>query len=304
MPERTLIFIGVVSVAIAVIAAVTVYYQMSAAKANQNNVIYPFSASIQPGNPTVSVINSKGTSQIDCSSIGGKINIIGAWTEVIDPYGTCTGSSVNSLNLTCGIPNSKVSCSQDSDCGTGMSCTGGICLPALCPLSNGSNYDFDNTKCSCGGNYCPTTPGKPCSQPSDCDSSGTMMYCDTNSNTCRVNPGQVCMAPDQYQGKFCSLYPLCSNVDKNVTKNVSNIICEPGSKSKCRPRDSSAYLAAKCDGQTTCNITFDPTNSDSGFGPSPCVPNINSNNLPITPGQGGSYTQGYYVHGIYTCVTK
>jgi hypothetical protein len=116
------------------------------------------------------------------------------------------------------------------------------------------------------------------------------------------------MAPDPYSGQFCAIYPLCSNVNKNVENNVVNSVCDPITDTNiCRPRDASAYLADKCDGKTTCQITFNPEDVTSGFGTRPCngsvsISSANYTMLPNMPAGGGNYSQGYYVHGIYSCV--
>lgn len=305
-------------VAIVVVSVAIFFIERSNINLNQKNIIYPFSASIKPGQTNVQLLNSLGTSQIDCSSVGGKINIIGAWSEVIDPYGTCTGTSAGALNLTCGLKGPKLACKADSDCGPGMSCAGGICVPATCPVKNDGSMTFDSNSCSCGGNYCPVQPGKPCTTVKDCNDTGTLMYCDTSTGTgtCAVNPGQTCMAPDPFSGQYCALYPLCSNMKlSSKPGNLENSVCGPDNKNinggiGCRPRDASAYLAGLCDGQSTCNLTFDPTQQLSGFGTIPCDMSVTPpppgggglyNDLPMIPGQGGNYNQGYYVHGIYTC---
>lgn len=310
-------------VAIVVVSIAVYLIERSNTNLNKKNIIYPFSAAIKPGSNSIQLLNSMGTSQIDCSAQGGKINIIGAWTEVIDAYGACTGSSSGALNLTCGLSGPKIACKADADCGPGMSCAGGVCVPAQCPASTDKTKPFDNTKCSCGGNYCPVQPGKSCttktpgSGPSaNCNDPGTLMYCDTSSSNngttgvCVVNPGQTCMAPDPFVGQYCALYPLCSNVKLSSDgKSLVNTVCDPNSAMGCRPRDASAYLSGLCDGQTTCNVNFNPTSIASGFGPMPCrgisssvIPGSEDySNLPLIPGQGGTYNQGYYVHGIYTC---
>src|SRR5437879_582387 len=213
----------------------------------QRNIIYPFSATIQPGNTSVILQNSTGGSQIDCSAVGGTINIIGAWSEVIDNYNSCTGNAMPSLNLTCGIPSSsKVGCKTDTDCGPGMGCSGGICKPSSCPLTS-STGAFDSSQCSCGGTYCPIQPGVPCKPGTDkCnDLNGTLMTCVAASNSslggvCAVNPDQTCFAPDQYKGQFCAIYPLCSNVNITDNTNVVNSICDPNSTNTCRHRYASA----------------------------------------------------------------
>lgn len=297
-----------------ILAVVTFLRQKSNSITNTNNILMPFSAEIKPGETAVFLKNSLGGPQIDCSANGGKINIVGSWVEVVDPFGSCTGNSADVLNLSCGLKSKNVHCNVDSDCGPGMSCAGGVCNPSKCELTSlidpkdGLPGHFDPTKCSCGGNYCPIQPGTACdpSNSASCNDNGSVMFCNPATKTCEVNPGQNCMAPDQYTGKVCAIYPLCSKVDTSLagnTKNVINNTCSPTSKNLCRPRDNSAYLAAKCDGQTTCNVLFNPSDPNSGFGPAPCrIKNTDVTSLPITPGQGGNYSQGYYVHGLYTCI--
>jgi hypothetical protein len=305
-----LVTVSVLAVGVVSAIIIVFLFQKSNSNANLNNVLIPFSATIQPGDNTVFLKNSAGNPQIDCSNVGGKINIVGAWTETIDPYGTCTGTSADVLNLSCGIKGAKVPCKQDADCGAGMSCAGGICVPSICNLDNpgGNNGKFTSSNCACGGTYCPIQPGTVCdpNNANSCnDPTGSIVQClplgSSSSYTCQVNAGQNCMAPDPYTGQFCASYPLCSNVDKSNTKSVVNTVCNPSSPANCRPRDSSAYLAAKCDGKSACALLFDPNDPLSGFGPKPCDTR-NTSQLPITPGQSGNYSQGYYVHGLYTCI--
>lgn len=326
-----IILICILIVAIIVMVVTTFFYQRSNTYAAQQNTLYPFSSVIQPGQSTSTLLNAAGTSQIDCSSVGGKVNIVASWTETIDPFNTCVsspltpspGTSTGSLNLTCGLKGPKIPCKQDGDCGTGMMCSGGICSPSVCPLSApGPNVlpgSFDPTKCSCGGNYCPIRPGTPCKGLDDVtscnDKNGTIMSCQQTGTSpanyqCVVNEGSTCTAPDQYTGQFCSSYPLCSHVSTVVNgtntplQSVVNNMCN--AQGVCRPRDSSAYLASLCDGTTTCNVIFDPSSNQSGFGPMPCAGNlpgsIGYNDLPVIPGSNGNYSQGYYVHGLYTCI--
>lgn len=323
MLNWTLTTIVVLVIALIVVVVLIFIYQRNNGLKNQHNILYPFSASIQPGNSTVILQNASGGSQIDCTKVGGTINIVGAWSEIIDPMSSCSNSSIAALNLTCGLPSStKVGCKQDADCGPGMTCAGGLCKPASCALDSTGTGTFDSSKCSCGGNYCPIQPGSSCIPGSKnvCnDPTGVLMTCITSGNSttgkCTVNPGQSCMAPDQYKGQFCAVYPLCSNVVKldvnnKIPTSVVNTVCDPNNTvttSICRPRDASAYLAAKCDGQATCSLQYDPENVNSGFGTRPCDASVKMgsslyNKLPNTPAGSGTYTQGYYVHGIYTCI--
>lgn len=303
-----MIVVSVLAVGAVIITVLTFLYQKSNSNVNLNNTLYPFSAVVQPGSNTVFLKNAAGNPQIDCSAVGGKINIVGAWSEVIDPYGTCSNVSADVLNLSCGIRSAKVPCKQDADCGSGMSCTGGMCTPSSCPLDTPKTGKFTSSNCSCGGSYCTIQPGTVCKTASDCnDPTNSIMYCtgtNGSTGTCQVNPGQNCMAPDPYAGQFCASYPLCSNTDTSQgakTSNITNKVCGPNSQAGCRPRDASAYLASKCDGKDICPLLFDPTDPNSGFGPAPCDTRSN-NQLPITPGQNGNFSQGYYVHGLYTCI--
>lgn len=110
--------------------------------------------------------------------------------------------------------------------------------------------------------------------------------------------------------------------DASICKNgpsFKNQMCNSSSAGYkgCRTRDVSAYFAQKCkeSNSNKCELTIDTT-KDKWFGPYPC----NSfpgdqiyDNLPISEGWSGgkshggstpspaSETQGYYVHGIYTC---
>jgi len=304
------IVISVLIAGAATLVVLTYLYQQTNSNANLNNTLYPFSAVVQPNNNTVFLKNAAGNPQIDCSSVGGKINIVGAWSEVIDPYSSCSSASADVLNLSCGIKSAKIPCKQDADCGSGMSCTGGMCTPSSCPLDNPGKNDgkFTSSNCSCGGTYCTIQPGTTCKTQADCnDPTNSIMYCTATNGgtgTCQVNAGQNCMAPDSYSGQFCASYPLCSNSDRSKgskTTSVVNTVCNPNGNAGCRPRDSSAYLAGKCDGKNTCPLLFDPTDPNSGFGPAPCDTR-NMGQLPITPGQNGNYSQGYYVHGLYTCI--
>ena len=304
MDKWVLIVTIILTVALVIVIVLTILYQKQNGDGNRRNILYPFSATIKPGQNTVLVTNSLGKSQIDCSAVGGKVNIVGAWVEVTDPNSQCTGSSPDILNVSCGLKGKKgVPCKQDGDCGAGMTCAGGLCAPSQCPLTPNGKGTFDSAKCSCGGNYCLIQPGSPCdpNDPNVCsDPNGTIMRCvpSPNGSVCQVNPGQTCMAPDPFHGKFCAMYPLCSNVDRSNKTNVVNSTCSPSGS--CRPRDASAYLAGMCDGQVSCNVLFDPSNPKSGLGPAPCD-KVNISTLPISSG-GGSYNQGYVVHGIYSCV--
>jgi len=314
---ETWAIILIVILALAIVAMVVVVYleENKNIKANQKNILYPFTANVSDDG-TVTLINSTNQPQIDCSLAsgknGGKINIVGSFTDVIDPYGECSPKSTSVIDLTCGIPGSKVPCKDAGDCGPGMKCEGSTCKPGTAKLLDKGLIDTHNSEC--GGNYCPVQPGTPCDPTKDgqCfqDAKDPIMNCvptekDSKKGTCEVVPGKSCMGVNT-KHNTCAVFPLCSNVDFKNSSTVLNRTCAYNNKdTRCRPRDSSAYLANHCDGKTTCDAKFDLTSKDSKFGPLPCSINVKSQTypkLPLIPGQGGNYIQGYYVHGLYTCI--
>lgn len=146
------------------------------------------------------------------------------------------------------------------------------------------------------------------------------------TGTCTVDPNLgSCMAckPGNLKEELsatnpgvCVQAPLCIGLDEKY----NNMTCKPGGKFNCKPRDASAYVAQVCNGLQDCTfhnqgVPLDP----NVFGPYPCEitpTDIEYSSLPIVSGWNGmnsadpntgkvhrgSYNQGYYVHGIYTCV--
>lgn len=298
-----------------------IYLLVSQSSQNQKKDIsknlLPFSVTYNSFNPSdqsskpKSVVNSSGNPQIRCPP-GYKVNIVGAFSQVVDPYGECTGSASQALRSTCGDTTdqtSGVSCQSNSDCNGGMTCGGnGVCIPAVCTVSSSGVPSLTNANT---GNIkmCPVQPGLTCSSDSDCG--GNPMQC--VQGQCQVNPILgTCTACSGVNGGNAANFPLCANLDSNY----QNTVCSASGSSNCRFRDISAYLATECDGKTECNVTWD-LSSPKYFGPLPCNLNMSSPDfpdLPIIPGWGGgtpsqgtknspaNFTQGYYVHGIYTCV--
>ena len=140
---------------------------------------------------------------------------------------------------------------------------------------------------------------------------------------CRVDPAiGSCMAckpdsSDPTKPGVCVQAPLCIGLDNEY----QNYTC--GTKNKtfgCRPRDASAFLSKACNGLQECKLDNQRTPLDpSIFGPYPCnltPTDIDYAALPVSPGWNGmntpdpntgkthkgSFNQGYYVHGIYTCI--
>lgn len=286
-------------------------------KSEALNIIFPFNGTLQaPGsnrNPSapLSLYRADGrTPQLSCPA-GSKINIIGAYVEVYDPYGSCSPSPNLSYQNTCGIDLSgtdnitkMTACTTADDCGPLQECgSKGVCVPRTGCKGHGDCTD-DNIVAYSGN----STPG-------------------INYGYCRINPGA--------STGTCEIYPLCSTGQPNGPASppgtALNPTCMPGGTGNCRPRDASGYLAQWCDGKSQCltiSDPWDPSDPTGGaFGPLPCqisVPGAGSPDytssgngylgLPVTTswdnttssGTSGTpppaFKQGYYVHGIYTCI--
>jgi hypothetical protein len=234
-----------------------------------------------------------------------------------------------------------VTCQADTDCAPGMECSGSQqCVPKPCSSNDscgttactgdnqyvgnpcddmhndGTNVKYPFT--SGGGLVC--IGGIIHKDPSG----GQCLYCDT-----RRWDGP---APEKSGDPigYCAQSPSCANTGETGASTPQNPICA----GICIPRDASAYLAAQCDGNRTCSIKWNPSDP-TYFGPKPCDIDVvwdgppggpgaaggdvsTYQNLPVAAGWGGgqpgsgqyegsqsqpsTYSQGFYVHGIYNCV--
>lgn len=297
-----IIIILILVVIFGVMIGLTYWTEYTNSKSQQKNIIYPFSGFIDPSqtNKPVRLTRAPGNQpQISCP-VGTKVNIIGAWVEVNDPFGECAMPG-STFRTTCGDDSdraSAVSCSSSVDCGEGMDCDQGKCMPKSCSSAG-----------DCGATACGVDPGTACKNDSDCK--GGAMVC--VGNQCQVRPdlGSCTFCRN---GK-CAQAPTCSNLNQ---KYQNKTCVSTNTKTNCRPRDASAYLAAACDGKQVCDVSWDPS-SPHFFGPLPCQvspDNVEYSTLPVIPGWSGgtpydgaqgnenvSYKQGYYIHGIYTCTS-
>ena len=296
-----IIVIMILVLALGGMIGLTYWTEYQNSKEQQNNILYPFSGFIDPTDTEKPVRLTRapdGKPQLSCPT-GSKINIVGAWVEVNDPFGECSVPGAT-FRATCGDDsNPTVKCTNSADCGEGMDCVGGRCVPATCSSSR-----------ECGEHSCPVDPGHPCKTNSDCK--GDPMRC--IGGKCQVVPkfGSCGFCLD---GR-CAQAPTCSNLNskyQNTTCAVTN------KKTKCRPRDASAYLAEACDGKQVCDLSWNPL-SPKYFGPLPCQispRNVEYSTLPIIPGWAGgkpyegnegsekaNYKQGYYVHGLISCISE
>lgn len=339
------IIITIVIILTVILFSITYYINRKNEVENISTFLLPFSGKLSPPSPPWTVNNSKNntgvqsdpedglyltglvggddntTPQISCPN-NTKINIVGAFLEVNDPYGMCTDNPTSGLKLTCGTDiNDAPGCSSDSDCGVGLFCKSGKCSPKTC---NNSSDCISGTNPNIKG--CVVPSNKNCETNDDCENNISCV----NGKCSKVNPGSgacmACMDGDEFissssdkSGK-CAYIPTCQNQNKG-----KNNICTD-QNNNCKIRDASAYLASVCDGKSEClgkpsQIWKPNERKDNPFGPLPCSIQAKSNNnkysgLPITSGWGGgtpnnsssdigvpaNFEQGYMVHGIYTCV--
>jgi len=285
MEKWAIVVIFALSIAIGVFIFLTLQLDYQNKHSHQQNILYPFSGNLpapnafgnNPGDG-LELLNAEKEPQIQCP-IGYHVNIVGAWVEVNDPFAECTSKPADIFLSTCGISGheSKVKCATNAECGEGMICgSEGVCQPKPCSKDKPCGITKDPTK-------------------------GVSLTC--------VN------------GK-CVQYPTCININKD---GVNTACAYNNNINKCRPRDASAYLSKHCDGRSYC-LAFedkwkpnDPTKNP--FGPLPCQVPASSNSteytkFPVVPGWSAgipkygekqspaSFNQGYYVHGIYTCVSN
>ena len=320
----SILFIVILSLVFFILVGVSIYFWFKNSLKTTAIRVYPFSASLP--NPSqgsisegISLLNSVGQPQIQCP-IGYKVNILGAWLQVNDPFGECSPTPNSTFLDTCGIANSgnRISCTSDATCATGMNCVSGKCVPIACKDSFDLSESSSANCTSGGGTQCSPKLFSKCSKNSDCDSS-TLCYRVGNKSMCLQDPSQgSCQACNNGN---CAQFPLC----QFLNSSGQNMMCETSNTtSNCKPRDASAYLASWCDGKNSClgsGDTWLPNQPGGQFGPLPCnIPaseqSADYQQLPIVSGwNGGSpayaqndtdvspnYNQGYYIHGIYTCV--
>jgi hypothetical protein len=325
------------------------------------NILYPFSGYLAPPkqyNPNISKTNpgtgkhpqeglylvgqvggeKSNVPQIKCPT-GYKINIVGAFVEVTDPYGECSTQPDPTFQLTCGSnKQTGPNCNRDLPCAQGMTCDAGSCVPKSCKVFKDCGSDVSGEI-----PQCPSGLGNSCSTNHDCNDDSLICGID---GKCITSPGVgTCMAcvlengdpldkADSIVEGRCSFMPTCTGVSIDGKNKVCNVSKSSYAKDtyKCRPREATAYLAKHCDGKSTCLGTFndiwEPNNlisQGNPFGPLPCELEADDTydnspylGLPIISGWGGgvpsnsassvgtpaTFNQGYYVHGIYTCVPE
>lgn len=302
--------IGIIAIVILLILII-IFFVLTGVTANNNRnlamnqTFIPFSAKFDPITGTATPFtNLKGEPLVQCPA-GTKINILGAFFDIDDPYKQCT-NDIRNVN-----PNfaflcdpritDTVPCTDDSGCPFYKKSSGDK-NPFQCYRANGAAQGFCKLR-NIGKEDCPPRL--------------------TNVNGYCINPS-ICGADiDASKGSI----------------GVPNPYCNPSSTvGTCAIRDASATIAAKCDGQETCNLTAEDFGDYPcmGLKPIPCIvrskkvdwspdpqPVFSSGNirtgycaLPYFPGYPGgtpqhsetsndapqSFNIGYTMHGIYSCI--
>ena len=306
-----LVIIGILTLAFIVLSILLGMTLTSNQKLSSQNVYLPFTSKIDPktGNST-GFHNTSNKPQISCP-IGKKINIVGAFFDIFDPYTECSTSIKNvdpHFAFLCDpTQSSSTTCTADKDCPSWIQGAGNN--PFTCNIPKGESSGFCKLA-NIGTKSCP-------SKASGFDYQNVGGYC-IDSNMCGTN--------------------IYSPSGQLMRPGVPNPYCTPSNtNTQCAIRDASATVASKCNGLQECSDI-----SIKDFGDLPClgadmdpvacltssatggVEFIDQKRkgycaLPFMPGfpgglppnaASGSTSEpangnvGYTMHGIYTCVDE
>lgn len=306
-----LVIIGILALAFIILSILLGMTLTTNQKLSAQSLYLPFTAKIDPKTgKSTGFKTSTGKPQLSCP-VGKKINVVGAFFDIFDPYTECT-TSINNVDphfaFLCN-PNQSgpTACSSDKEC---PAWTQGSNNPFTCNIPKGESTGFCKLNNIGVGQSC---PGKG----SGYNFQNIGGYC-IDANMCGTN--------------------IVSPSGSSMKPGVPNPYCTPSnSKSQCAMRDASATVAAKCNGQQECSDI-----SVKDFGDLPClgthmepksclttsstggVAFIDGKRdgycgLPFMPGYPGGLPPnsasgstsepangnvGYTMHGIYTCVDE
>jgi len=238
-------------------------------KADVTNLLLPFAATLDRVSPSSISLTRKNDSgdtipQIQCPA-GYNVNIVSAWHEVYNPYGSCDNKSFDILAASCGSSSGVSTCNIDNDCGDAtMICDEGTCVQ------------------------------KTCSTDSDC---GSDHFCNANSGRCARSP--LCNnLSASFVNNYCS--PAGLNYKNCKTRDVSAYLAkECNGQNSCNVSLTPDTLGAF--GPSPCDLLT----SDADYSNLPTIPGypggIPSNGTSSTP---ANVSGGYYVHGLFSCVAE
>lgn len=269
----------------------------------------PFTSQINPltGLSTGFKNIDGSASQIQCPA-GQKINILGAFYNVVDPYGECVSDIADvspQLGFLCNPQaHGPLPCTDDHTCPGWIK--GSSTNPFKCDIPSGETSGF------CRLNNIGTAQCSP----------GSNGFSFTNVNGFCIDKN-ICGTDIKVGGDYISYY------------GVPNPLCSPlNTSTMCAVRDASATVAAFCDGKTDCGDLKDVNFGDlpctgKGMSPIQCLENDSNGGvkfasarvgycgLPYLPGYSGGVPKygtgssdpgngniGYIMHGIYTCVDQ
>lgn len=329
-----IITIIILFIVFAVFVGLNVMTTSNNRKIAQKQRFIPFGTKIDPttgepnfppgGTPdtpfTTNDANGKVIPQIQCPA-GTKINIVGAFFDIFDPYAECstTPDQVNPYFAFQCIPNysgrtpggtAVAACNTDKDC---------------------SQYGASG-QYRCGGNgTCVLAPQTP-------DSKTKVVTCPVWNSP---SGGRIKLVPITWSdgNQYCVDPNMCgANIDaalKYHTTGVPNPMCNPvTTPAQCAMRDASATVAAKCNGKQSCGDLSMEDFGDypcAGVKPQQCIIGLNPDgspkwyggrqsgycSLPFLQGYKGgvpsdgtgagdpaNYNLGYTMHGLFTCVSE
>jgi hypothetical protein len=253
----------VILIIVFIILSVILY--LKANKIGYSQVLIPFRAELNPSSPDTEV----------------KLQTINQQGETLNQITCPVGQHINIINARFEVNDFFSECTDSPNNLFSASC----------------GRDSTNVKCKADSD-CPASQGSVCK-----DGYCVQAECSTDEVCMELTGGNKkvkCI-----NGK-CVNFLQCNNLDST---DYNNLTCRPQSTTGgCAPQNASAYLS-KCDGKNNCNVTL----TNEFFGPYPCSfepPESCDPNNPTTDGycslpwieSEGKFSQGYYVHGLYTCV--
>lgn len=266
-------------------------------RANYNyavtSILRPFSSTIDPTSGQLIPWAEGGNPPLSCPA-GYTINIVAAYSDVIDPYGTCTSSPSPVLSFMCNPGTySSGQCSSDGDCPAGMA--GGD------PIFVCGNVN------SAGVGQCilsPVSSSAVCPAGTSLYSYGGKTYC-TPTDMCSTGvPNAVCAPGGKGQ---CATRNGSSGVAKkcNGLQECNNLLPSDFGDYACvAPGYEPGVVIANYNPDGTPNWMVNGSSYRTGYRALPYTPGY-SGGVPAFAGSGiagaPSSNIGYSFHGIYTC---
>jgi choice-of-anchor A domain-containing protein/RHS repeat-associated protein len=166
---------------------------------------------------------------------------------------SCTAACTS--ECPCG-PGSTSGCTSVAQCASGLSCTGGLCIPGTNTCHNGLR-DGDESDVDCGGSCAPCNAGKACNADTDCPSDE---ICGDGNGACfgRTRAERLCWKPD------CSIDNVaagCGEADSPCGQNCACVnTCDTSGAqpSHCATGEVCTKGLGSVFGAPTLDVCLDP----------------------------------------------